>query len=293
MGRDSHSTASSGGGGSSILTSILPCIRPRRSKPSTPEPQTSNNEASKRGTQDSAPRGSTRGPSFQSAGTTLELPNTPLSGDDGDGLEASVMREFARVSVQPISSPLLSEFGESESKPQETGGQQTPLAKLTDHRRNKTSDNVPPANNIPNIPQESTPDSNAKNNKSQIVEDVEPEDPKPISPTLPTETPRGTVQEVAQPDNPPEQTATEQDKSSKQEEASEQEGTSDPAEATESTEVPVGTTEKEASEPTQDEPSPGTESEDTKTSEPLPLELQTGTKDSIDKADEARDTSST
>lgn len=216
MARDTNSNASTGGGSSSILTSILPCIRPRRSKPSTPEPGVgAKNEESKRQIQEE----DARGQSSQSAGTTLELPNTPLVTDEGDGLEATMMREFARVSVQPVSSPWLAEVAEQESKSQSKGDRQASLEQLTDQPQNKTSDATPLHNTVPNIPQEPFPESTPQDTSPSVLQEAQLVDPEPRSPANLADTLPETNKEVTEPDNTTEKMPTEEDEGTKQEEA--------------------------------------------------------------------------
>ncbi|KAK2756459.1 hypothetical protein FQN54_005352 [Arachnomyces sp. PD_36] len=298
MGRDTNSNASSGGS-SSILTSILPCIRPRRSKQSIPEPSTEikEEEEPKRRLQDLAPKESIRVTSFQSTGTPLELPTTPLAEDDGDGLEATMMREFARVSVQPIGTPWLSEFAQSESKPQEAASPQTspryPPAQLADHRQSKSSDKLAPNNNTSNVTEESIPEPSSKETKSPVVEDAQPKDPEP-RPATPTNIPDEPAREEPQPGNN-EQSAIQQDKDQGEGQEKDEIPSLEKASGSEETSEPTapvdGGAEKQASDPTGDESTtkdPGVVTEKLEAPETQPK-----TKDSSDNAGEAKDTTAT
>ena len=213
MGRDSHSNASSGGG-SSILTSFLPCMRPRRSRQSTPNPDVeAAKNSSKKQTQDATTDSGTRGPSFQSAGTPLELPNTPLTEDFG--LQASVMKEFERVSEQPMKSQWQAEKKEPDNKPEQKHSRRSSLLQILDRRQSRSSNTIPPDNNVPKLPEQPSLEAAHKAPKPVAVEDTRVENPKQQPSTSPTDTlQEPTSQETTQPENHADAIAPEPKKSS-------------------------------------------------------------------------------
>lgn len=164
-------------------------------------------------------------------------------------------REFARVSVQPVGSPLLPEVGEREIKSQGRGNQQASLAQITDQPQDESLGAAQPHNTVPNIPRESFPDSTLEETTSPAAHEAQPEVPEvpePIASSLPTDKPVETDQEVAHPDNNSDKVASEQDKGIKQEESLSQEK-AESGEAAVPIEMPKGAVGEQTAESTQKE----------------------------------------
>jgi hypothetical protein len=105
------------------------------------------------------------------------------------------MKEFERVSEQPMKSQWQAEKQSTDNKPEQKHSRRPSLLQFLDRRQSRSSNTIPPDNNVPNVPEQPSPELTQNDTKPTPVDDVRTKDQELEPSAAPTDTPQESAQQ--------------------------------------------------------------------------------------------------